>query len=107
MKKWSFPLLKHRAQQHEDGQEKTAPPNPHETDESAHVYATRSSSRVEEKIIGIDLGTSNSAAAAMVGGKPTIVPAAEGVSIGGKAVPSYVAFTEDGQVLVGEPARRA
>jgi molecular chaperone DnaK len=42
----------------------------------------------------------------MVGGKPTIVPAAEGVSIGGKAVPSYVAFTKDGQVLVGEPARR-
>jgi molecular chaperone DnaK len=59
-----------------------------------------------EKIIGIDLGTSNSAAAVMVGGKPTIVPAAEGVSIGGKAVPSYVAFTKDGQVLVGEPARR-
>jgi molecular chaperone DnaK len=48
---------------------------------------------MEEKIIGIDLGTSNSAAAVMVGGKPTIVPAAEGVSIGGKAVPSYVAFT--------------
>jgi len=60
----------------------------------------------KEKIIGIDLGTSNSAAAVMVGGKPTIVPAAEGVSIGGKAVPSYVAFTKDGQVLVGEPARR-
>ncbi len=61
---------------------------------------------MEEKIIGIDLGTSNSAAAVMVGGKPTIIPAAEGVSIGGKAVPSYVAFTKDGQVLVGEPARR-
>ncbi|MCX6063477.1 MAG: molecular chaperone DnaK [Caldiserica bacterium] len=61
---------------------------------------------MEEKIIGIDLGTSNSAAAVMVGGEPTIVPAAEGVSIGGKAVPSYVAFTKDGQVLVGEPARR-
>ncbi|MCX6087116.1 MAG: molecular chaperone DnaK [Caldiserica bacterium] len=61
---------------------------------------------MEEKIIGIDLGTSNSAAAVVVGGKPTIVPAAEGVSIGGKAVPSYVAFTKDGQVLVGEPARR-
>ncbi|MDO9100140.1 MAG: molecular chaperone DnaK [Caldisericota bacterium] len=61
---------------------------------------------MEEKIIGIDLGTSNSAAAVMVGGKPTIVPAAEGISIGGKAVPSYVAFTKDGQVLVGEPARR-
>jgi len=58
------------------------------------------------KIIGIDLGTSNSAAAVMLGGKPTIVPAAEGVSIGGKTTPSYVAFTKDGQILVGEPARR-
>lgn len=58
------------------------------------------------KIIGIDLGTSNSAAAAMEGGKPIIIPAAEGNSIGGKAFPSYVAFTKDGQLLVGEPARR-
>ncbi len=58
------------------------------------------------KIIGIDLGTSNSAAATMVGGKPTIIPSAEGTSIGGKAFPSYVAFTKDGQKLVGEPARR-
>jgi len=58
------------------------------------------------KIIGIDLGTSNSAAAVMMGGKPTIIPAAEGTSIGGKAFPSYVAFTKDGDLLVGEPARR-
>ena len=58
------------------------------------------------KIIGIDLGTSNSAAAAMIGGKPTIIPSAEGTSIGGKAFPSFVAFTKDGQKLVGEPARR-
>jgi molecular chaperone DnaK len=58
------------------------------------------------KIIGIDLGTSNSAAAALIGGRPTIIPSAEGTSIGGKAFPSYVAFTKDGQVLVGEPARR-
>ncbi|MDP9197302.1 MAG: molecular chaperone DnaK [Thermoproteota archaeon] len=58
------------------------------------------------KIIGIDLGTSNSAAAVLVGGKPTIIQAAEGTSIGGKAFPSYVAFTKDGQLLVGEPARR-
>lgn len=58
------------------------------------------------KIIGIDLGTSNSAAAAMIGGKPTIIQAAEGTSIGGKAFPSVVAFTRDGQLLVGEPARR-
>jgi molecular chaperone DnaK len=60
-----------------------------------------------EKIIGIDLGTSNSSAAIMEGGKPVIIPSAEGTTIvGGKAFPSYVAFTKDGQVLVGEPARR-
>ena len=58
------------------------------------------------KIIGIDLGTSNTAAAVMEGGKPTIIPSAEGNSIGGKAFPSYVAFTKDGQRLVGEPASK-
>ncbi len=58
------------------------------------------------KIIGIDLGTSNSAAAALIGGRPTIIPSAEGASVAGKAFPSVVAFTEDGQKLVGEPARR-
>ena len=59
------------------------------------------------KIIGIDLGTSNSAAAALIAGKPTIIPSAEGVTItGGKAFPSVVAFTKDGQRLIGEPARR-
>jgi molecular chaperone DnaK len=58
------------------------------------------------RIIGIDLGTSNSAAAVMEGGRPTIIPSAEGTSLGGKAFPSYVAFTKDGQLLVGEPARR-
>jgi molecular chaperone DnaK len=58
------------------------------------------------RIIGIDLGTSNSAAAVMEGGRPTIIPSAEGTSLGGKAFPSYVAFTNDGQLLVGEPARR-
>ncbi len=57
------------------------------------------------KIIGIDLGTSNSAAAIMMGGKPTIIPAAEGVTVGGKAFPSVVAF-KDGELIVGEPARR-
>ncbi|MFX1379315.1 MAG: molecular chaperone DnaK [Promethearchaeota archaeon] len=58
------------------------------------------------KIIGIDLGTSNSAAAVLVGGKPTIIPSAEGLTLGGKAFPSVVAFTKDDQRLVGEPARR-
>lgn len=60
----------------------------------------------KEKIIGIDLGTSNSAASVLVGGKPTVIPSAEGASQYGKAFPSYVAFTADGQRLVGEPARR-
>jgi molecular chaperone DnaK len=58
------------------------------------------------KIIGIDLGTSNSAAAVVIGGKPTTIPSAEGTTVGGKMFPSYVAFTKEGQVLVGEPARR-
>ncbi|MBQ1462850.1 MAG: Hsp70 family protein, partial [Candidatus Methanomethylophilus sp.] len=58
------------------------------------------------RIIGIDLGTSNSAASVMEGGIPTIIPSAEGTSVGGKSFPSYVAFTKDGQLLVGEPARR-
>jgi molecular chaperone DnaK len=58
------------------------------------------------KIIGIDLGTSNSAAAVMEGAKPSIIPSAEGATLGGKAFPSYVAFTKEGQLLVGEPARR-
>ena len=58
------------------------------------------------KTIGIDLGTSNSAAAVVISGKPTIIPSAEGVSIGGKSFPSYVAFTKEGDLLVGEPARR-
>ncbi|MBF0499689.1 MAG: molecular chaperone DnaK, partial [Candidatus Riflebacteria bacterium] len=49
---------------------------------------------------------SNSAAAVIEGGKPVIIPSAEGISIGGKAFPSVVAFTKDGQRLIGEPARR-
>jgi molecular chaperone DnaK len=60
----------------------------------------------KEKIIGIDLGTSNSACAVLQAGKPTIVPSAEGTTQYGKAFPSVVAFTKDGQMLVGEPARR-
>ena len=60
----------------------------------------------KEKIIGIDLGTSNSAASVLVAGKPTTIPSAEGASQYGKSFPSYVAFTEEGQMLVGEPARR-
>ncbi|MEM3422120.1 MAG: molecular chaperone DnaK [Candidatus Bilamarchaeaceae archaeon] len=58
------------------------------------------------RIIGIDLGTSNSAAAYLDGGKPRIIPSSEGTSLYGKSFPSYVAFTADGQRLVGEPAKR-
>ncbi len=58
------------------------------------------------KAIGIDLGTSNSAAAVVIGGRPTLIPSSEGVTLYGKAFPSYVAITRDGQLLVGEPARR-
>ena len=59
-----------------------------------------------EKILGIDLGTTNSAAAVMMGGKPMVIPSAEGPTVAGKMFPSVVAFTKDGQLLVGEPARR-
>jgi molecular chaperone DnaK len=59
-----------------------------------------------ERILGIDLGTTNSAAAIMEAGRPTIIPSAEGPTIAGKMFPSVVAFTKDGQLLVGEPAKR-
>jgi len=59
-----------------------------------------------EKILGIDLGTTNSAAAVMMGGKPMVIPSAEGPTVAGKMFPSVVAFTKEGQLLVGEPARR-
>ncbi len=58
------------------------------------------------KILGIDLGTSNSAAAVLEGGRPVLVPSAEGTSAYGKSFPSFVAFTKDGDRLVGEPAKR-
>ena len=57
------------------------------------------------KVIGIDLGTSNSAAAVMQGDRPAIIPSAEGTIVGGgKAFPSYVAFTKNGELLVAESA---
>ncbi len=55
-----------------------------------------------EKIIGIDLGTTNSVVAIMEGTEPKVIPNAEG----NRLTPSVVAFTEKGEVLVGEPARR-
>ena len=59
-----------------------------------------------EKIIGIDLGTRNSAAAVIQGGKPTLIPAAEGTTASGKAFPSVVAMDKDGNLIVGSPAER-
>lgn len=64
------------------------------------------SEKKRERILGIDLGTTNSAAAIMEAGRPVIVPSAEGPTIAGKMFPSVVAFTKDGQLLVGEPAMR-
>ncbi len=58
------------------------------------------------KIIGIDLGTSNSAAAVLEGGRPVLIPSAEGTSLYGKSFPSYVAFTKEGDRIMGEPAKR-
>src|SRR5919112_6905650 len=54
------------------------------------------------KIIGIDLGTTNSVVAAMEGGEPTVIPSAEG----GRTVPSVVAFAKSGERLVGQVAKR-
>ncbi len=59
-----------------------------------------------EKILGIDLGTTNSAAAIYEGGRATVIPSAEGPTMAGKMFPSVVAFTKDGQLLVGESAKR-
>ncbi len=59
-----------------------------------------------EKIIGIDLGTTNSAAAVMEAGRPTVIPSAEGQTAAGKMFPSVVSFTKDGQLIVGEAAKR-
>jgi len=55
-----------------------------------------------EKIIGIDLGTTNSVVAVMEGGDPVVIPNAEG----GRVTPSVVAFTKDGERLVGQVAKR-
>jgi len=65
-----------------------------------------SETKKRERILGIDLGTTNSAAAILEAGRPVTIPSAEGPTIAGKMFPSVVAFTKDGQLLVGEPAMR-
>jgi molecular chaperone DnaK len=65
-----------------------------------------SNTQTQEKVIGIDLGTTNSAAAIYEGGHSTVIPSAEGPTMAGKMFPSVVAFTKDGQLLIGEPAKR-
>lgn len=65
-----------------------------------------SNTKTTEKVLGIDLGTTNSAAALFEGGRATVIPSAEGPTMAGKMFPSVVAFTKDGQLLVGEPAKR-
>ena len=54
------------------------------------------------KIIGIDLGTTNSCVAVLEGGEPTVITSPEG----GRTTPSVVAFTKDGERMVGQPAKR-
>ena len=54
------------------------------------------------KVIGIDLGTTNSCVAVLEGGEPEIIPNSEG----GRTTPSVVSFTKEGERVVGEAARR-
>ncbi|MDD4324988.1 MAG: molecular chaperone DnaK [Candidatus Bathyarchaeota archaeon] len=65
-----------------------------------------SNQKISQKVLGIDLGTTNSAAAIYEGGHATVIPSAEGPTMAGKMFPSVVAFTKDGQLLVGESAKR-
>ena len=56
----------------------------------------------KEKIIGIDLGTTNSCFSILEGSEPTVIANAEGA----RTTPSIVAFTKDGERLIGQPAKR-
>ena len=64
-------------------------------------YAMHNHPNSHHQVVGIDLGTTNSAVAAMEGGKPTIITNAEG----GRTTPSVVAFTKSGDRLVGQVRR--
>src|SRR5688572_853313 len=74
-----------------------APPRPSRKGGTAHISGDSMG-----KVIGIDLGTTNSVVAVMEGGEPVVIPNAEG----GRTTPSVVAFTKDGERLVGQVARR-
>ncbi|KAH8514788.1 hypothetical protein H0E87_007583 [Populus deltoides] len=74
----------------------------HTNNTSRRRYSTGPVRVVNEKVVGIDLGTTNSAVAAMEGGKPTIVTNAEGQ----RTTPSVVAYTKNGDRLVGQIAKR-
>jgi molecular chaperone DnaK len=65
-----------------------------------------SKTKIEKNVLGIDLGTTNSAAAIYEGGRGTVIPSAEGPTMAGKMFPSVVALTKEGQLLIGEPAKR-
>ncbi|MDD1654459.1 MAG: Hsp70 family protein, partial [Methanomicrobiales archaeon] len=58
--------------------------------------------KVSEKVLGIDLGTTNSCMALMEAGRPTVIPNAEG----GRITPSIVAFSKEGERVVGSVAKR-
>ncbi|CAL5222361.1 g4715 [Coccomyxa viridis] len=74
----------------------------HQQKQNAHGRRAGAVSVRAEKVVGIDLGTTNSAVAAMEGGKPTIVTNAEGA----RTTPSVVAYTKSGDRLVGQIAKR-
>src|SRR3954452_7089127 len=84
-----------------------APPNVHARLRvrralSQHYFQHEGVDMAGSKIIGIDLGTTNSVVAVMEGGDPVVIPNAEG----GRTTPSVVAFTKDGERLVGQVAKR-
>src|SRR6185312_10063740 len=70
--------------------------------EVKHSFQSVRSRQMAQKVIGIDLGTTNSVVAVMEGGDPVVIPNSEG----GRTTPSVVAFTKDGERLVGQVAKR-
>src|SRR5678809_886747 len=73
-----------------------------DAEHQAGIKSLPGAESMAEKIIGIDLGTTNSVVAVMEGGDPVVIPNAEG----GRVTPSVVAFTKDGERLVGQVAKR-